>query len=919
MALTAITSSASAMIGLFDPDQDILIAQFDGRPDADDIHSQAALGSMLLHPDLAGVEVYAVMGAVGTQSGTFIDSTSLFNQIFGPEGSDNWTDAWNDWNTSVTRIKNKARAVLDAGGHVWVQEAGQSNITADWIQGLLDDGLASATIKSNVTVVQHSTWNQDNTAPQDLTFVQDRATYVKIDDGNHPNSTPDWHLDDTTFMNEVFAGKALPGTEALWLLANQIIVDSGFSASYSSIDEGGVDFSDCVENWYIFGIGSNADTVRKFWDRYVIDPSGGGAIIAYIHGDVAEDGTVPSGADAPFHQMLLDDTGNRGLSIFKGMVETEGHSIEQFYDQDTTLDAAFLDQFDVIIFSLHQKIWSAAEKTALDTWLQAGGGILIYSDSAAGGLYSQVGPQNPVGQTVVNNLISQYGMEVTVDQADGVKAIRSGPDSTHPIVADRAVMEGEGVSPVAVDPNGGAIRLIPYENDPDYVVSGTPNINHTQNITIQNPQYAALALATVGEGHVLAMFDRQAMWNNGEGSDIEERDNKEILRRIVNYLAGADLENNPPTVDAGSGQTITLPDDTVNLDGTVTDPDGASPTTEWTKQSGPGSVTFGDSTQHDTTATFSVAGVYVLRLTASDGQRSAFDDVTINVMADQSNVVAAINSGGAAYTTDDGILYSTDTDFTGGNTYSNGDPISGTADDTLYQSERWGSFTYNVPVARGTYDVLLQFAEIYQTSNGTRIFDVSAEGEVVVNDLDIHANAGHDSAYDVLVSGIAVSDGSLTMTTSTEVENPKLSAFRIVFVSSIIDTDNDDIDDDWEIQYFGEVGLIDGSGDEDSDGVSDFFEYIYGSDPTDPAERGSPFVAQANEAGEATHFSWQVKEGFTLGTHYQALISTDLDEWNALPPEDYSLSSNNVDNKTSATLVLTQDYGDTVFLRLTKP
>jgi len=51
---------------------------------------------------------------------------------------------------------------------------------------------------------------------------------------------------------------------------------------------------------------------------------------------------------------------------------------------------------------------------------------------------------------------------------------------------------------------------------------------------------------------------------------------------------------------------------------------------------------------------------------------------------------------------------------------------------------------------------------------------------VVVNDLDIHAVAGHDTAHDIPVSGIGVSDGFLTITTSVGVDNPKLSAFRVV-------------------------------------------------------------------------------------------------------------------------------------------
>jgi hypothetical protein len=75
--------------------------------------------------------------------------------------------------------------------------------------------------------------------------------------------------------------------------------------------------------------------------------------------------------------------------------------------------------------------------------------------------------------------------------------------------------------------------------------------------------------------------------------------------------------------------------DAVNLDGTVSDdglPDPpASVTTVWTEQGGPGTVAFGDSAAVDTTATFSQAGTYVLRLTADDGALTAYDEVTITV------------------------------------------------------------------------------------------------------------------------------------------------------------------------------------------------------------------------------------------------------------------------------------------------
>jgi hypothetical protein len=88
--------------------------------------------------------------------------------------------------------------------------------------------------------------------------------------------------------------------------------------------------------------------------------------------------------------------------------------------------------------------------------------------------------------------------------------------------------------------------------------------------------------------------------------------------------------NQPPTVNAGNDFSVTLPA-TASLDGTVTD-DGAV-TTMWSQVSGPGTVAFGNTAAVDTTAAFSEAGSYVLRLTADDGQYTVFDEVTVGVQA----------------------------------------------------------------------------------------------------------------------------------------------------------------------------------------------------------------------------------------------------------------------------------------------
>ena len=106
-----------------------------------------------------------------------------------------------------------------------------------------------------------------------------------------------------------------------------------------------------------------------------------------------------------------------------------------------------------------------------------------------------------------------------------------------------------------------------------------------------------------------------------------------------------DPQNQPPTVSAGSDQTIALPS-TAGLNGTVTDdglPAGGVLSLAWSQVSGPGSVTFEAPTLAQTTAAFSAAGVYVLRLSASDTELSSASEITITVQPE--NQAPTVSAG----------------------------------------------------------------------------------------------------------------------------------------------------------------------------------------------------------------------------------------------------------------------------------
>jgi len=99
------------------------------------------------------------------------------------------------------------------------------------------------------------------------------------------------------------------------------------------------------------------------------------------------------------------------------------------------------------------------------------------------------------------------------------------------------------------------------------------------------------------------------------------------------YEYGAGGANQGPTVDAGPAQTVSI-QVSASLDGTVFDdglPNGTI-NAAWSLMSGPGTVTFGNSNQVDTTATFPTNGTYVLQLWATDGALSSSGTVTMAVI-----------------------------------------------------------------------------------------------------------------------------------------------------------------------------------------------------------------------------------------------------------------------------------------------
>lgn len=248
-------------IGLFEPSRDLLVANFDGKPDVDDLQAVAGLGSVLKHPEFACVDVVATAGAYGKQGGEFLSAPRLFDLAFG----DRWLDAHRDREGTIKRVAERMEATLARGGKVWVAEAGQSDVTAAAVKRL------PKPLWIGVNVVQHSYWNETQTNPEAMDVVVYNTRYHRVQDGNFPdNGSPAFNTRDGSFWVPLTNDRVIG---ALWTEARRLSNLHNPRAAYvnPAVAAGGLDFSDSVEVAYIFGFG-DMEGVGDFVRRFAIAP-----------------------------------------------------------------------------------------------------------------------------------------------------------------------------------------------------------------------------------------------------------------------------------------------------------------------------------------------------------------------------------------------------------------------------------------------------------------------------------------------------------------------------------------------------------------------------------------------------------------------------------------------------------------------
>jgi hypothetical protein len=143
----------------------------------------------------------------------------------------------------------------------------------------------------------------------------------------------------------------------------------------------------------------------------------------------------------------------------------------------------------------------------------------------------------------------------------------------------------------------------------------------------------------------------------------------------------------------------------------------------------------------------------------------------------------------SAVTDHNGNLWHPDTYFQSGALSDFPREVGGTPDPNLFAQERYGHFTYSIPVdTRSRYTLVLHFAELYwgpKTSGsggaGSRVFRVFCNGSTLLDDFDIFKEAGGLSALTKTFYHLRPSpQGKLNLTFEPIVNYATVSAIEVI-------------------------------------------------------------------------------------------------------------------------------------------
>ena len=297
-------------------------------------------------------------------------------------------------------------------------------------------------------------------------------------------------------------------------------------------------------------------------------------------------------------------------------------------------NAQDLSNYQVYIIPEPYLLFSAAEKQAILSYVQNGGGLFIVCNHIGAARYSGTGGTD--AYTVFNDLVNvagtnPYGFTFVAGHGpgDALANTTSTAFSTATDVATQAIVRGAF----------GGLSLMDFHSYSylSYNTGLNPSVKEILHTQVSGDTGSFIVTSTVGAGRVVAISD-SAPADDGTTTTAGKalhnsytiNSNKAFFLNSCAYLAGGGSANQPPSVSIVSptGNVTITAGASVSFQGSATDPNGDALTYQWA---------FGDgataAVQGPISHTYTAAGSYTATFTATDthsASNSATRTITVN-------------------------------------------------------------------------------------------------------------------------------------------------------------------------------------------------------------------------------------------------------------------------------------------------
>ncbi len=320
-----------------------------------------------------------------------------------------------------------------------------------------------------------------------------------------------------------------------------------------------------------------------------------------------------------------------GIYVFR-LTVTDNFGATGSDDVIVTVNAAVVNQPPTAHTGGNKTINLPTNSVTLNGWgSDADGWVAAYQWTKVSGPTATLTNATTQSLTMSNLVAGTYVVRLTVTDNSGATAFE---EATVNVVGTNQSPTANAGANITLTLPTNSINIIGSGSDPDGSVTGYlwTQVNGPGTATLTNATSATVSVSNLAQG--VYTFRLTVTDNNG-ATGFDD----------VTVTVNAAPVNVPPQANAGPDRSITLPTNTIVINGSGTDADGTIATYSWTKQSGP-AATLSNQTTANLTASGLIEGSYVFLLTVTDNQgATGIDQMTLTVLPAAINQSPVVNAG----------------------------------------------------------------------------------------------------------------------------------------------------------------------------------------------------------------------------------------------------------------------------------